>query len=362
MSAYIPTNVISITDGQIFLEPSLFYSGVRPAINVGISVSRVGGNAQIKPMKQASPAACAWSSPSSASSRPSPSSGRTSTRRPSARWPAASAWSRRSTRTSVRHGRRGPGRGGLRRHQRLRGPHQRRPRGGVPPDGWPSACAPRTASCWSASATASGRTRPSPSWTTAIKEYADDFGYDLDEEGQPLEEAASPSEPPGAATARRPPPTATPEARGDGQESEARIATAEAAPAMMRHPGRDQGADRLRQEHPQDHARDGDGRRRAPAPGRAAHPGFAPLRGRDPAHDPPGRRGGRDPPGKLPVLQRARQGRGGRAPADHRRPRPGRRVQLADHPRRQLHAAAEHEGEGRNVAFYAVGAARRRRR
>ncbi len=51
-SAYIPTNVISITDGQIYLEPSLFYGGVRPAINVGISVSRVGGNAQIKAMKQ----------------------------------------------------------------------------------------------------------------------------------------------------------------------------------------------------------------------------------------------------------------------------------------------------------------------
>ena len=52
VSAYIPTNVISITDGQIFLEPDLFYSGVRPAVNVGISVSRVGGNAQIKAMKQ----------------------------------------------------------------------------------------------------------------------------------------------------------------------------------------------------------------------------------------------------------------------------------------------------------------------
>jgi F-type H+-transporting ATPase subunit alpha len=51
VSAYIPTNVISITDGQIYLETDLFYSGVRPAINVGISVSRVGGNAQIKAMK-----------------------------------------------------------------------------------------------------------------------------------------------------------------------------------------------------------------------------------------------------------------------------------------------------------------------
>ncbi len=52
VSAYIPTNVISITDGQIFLETDLFFSGIRPALNVGISVSRVGGNAQIKAMKQ----------------------------------------------------------------------------------------------------------------------------------------------------------------------------------------------------------------------------------------------------------------------------------------------------------------------
>lgn len=51
-SAYIPTNVISITDGQIYLEPDLFFGGIRPAINVGLSVSRVGGNAQIKAMKQ----------------------------------------------------------------------------------------------------------------------------------------------------------------------------------------------------------------------------------------------------------------------------------------------------------------------
>ena len=53
-SAYIPTNVISITDGQIFLESDLFLSGVRPAINVGISLSRVGGSAQIKSMKKIS--------------------------------------------------------------------------------------------------------------------------------------------------------------------------------------------------------------------------------------------------------------------------------------------------------------------
>ena len=52
MSAYIPTNVISITDGQIFLESDLFYAGIRPAVNVGISVSRVGGSAQVKAMRQ----------------------------------------------------------------------------------------------------------------------------------------------------------------------------------------------------------------------------------------------------------------------------------------------------------------------
>jgi F-type H+/Na+-transporting ATPase subunit alpha len=52
ISAYIPTNVISITDGQIFLESDLFYKGIRPAVNVGKSVSRVGGAAQIKAMKQ----------------------------------------------------------------------------------------------------------------------------------------------------------------------------------------------------------------------------------------------------------------------------------------------------------------------
>jgi F-type H+-transporting ATPase subunit alpha len=52
VSGYIPTNVISITDGQIYLEPELFYAGVRPAVNVGLSVSRVGGAAQTKAMKQ----------------------------------------------------------------------------------------------------------------------------------------------------------------------------------------------------------------------------------------------------------------------------------------------------------------------
>ena len=101
VSAYIPTNVISITDGQIFLEPKLFYSGVRPAINVGISVSRVGGNAQIeadeegrRPLK---PRALAVPRPRGL--RAVRLRARRRTR--SGRSPAASAWSRRSTRPSA---------------------------------------------------------------------------------------------------------------------------------------------------------------------------------------------------------------------------------------------------------------------
>ena len=62
VSAYIPTNVISITDGQIFLETDLFHSGIRPAVNVGLSVSRVGGKAQTKAMKTVS-VPCAWNVP-----------------------------------------------------------------------------------------------------------------------------------------------------------------------------------------------------------------------------------------------------------------------------------------------------------
>ena len=95
VSAYIPTNVISITDGQIFLEPKLFNSGVRPAINVGISVSRVGGAAQIGPMKQGRrpPAARALAVPRAARRSRSSAPSSTPTRRGS--WPAASAWSRR---------------------------------------------------------------------------------------------------------------------------------------------------------------------------------------------------------------------------------------------------------------------------
>ena len=91
VSAYIPTNVISITDGQIFLESDLFYSGQRPAVNVGISVSRVGGAAQIAAHEERWPASCGSSWRSTASWPRSRSSGRTWTRRRSSSWRAARA-------------------------------------------------------------------------------------------------------------------------------------------------------------------------------------------------------------------------------------------------------------------------------
>ena len=78
ISAYIPTNVISITDGQIFLQSDLFFSGVRPAVNVGTSVSRVGSSAQTKAMKKVQ-AVSDSTSPSTASSRRSRGSARSST-------------------------------------------------------------------------------------------------------------------------------------------------------------------------------------------------------------------------------------------------------------------------------------------
>jgi F-type H+-transporting ATPase subunit alpha len=89
VSAYIPTNVISITDGQIYLESDLFNAGQRPAVNVGMSVSRVGGAAQIKAMKEVAGSSAHLAS--TVSSRPSRSSPPTSTSHPAPAHAAASA-------------------------------------------------------------------------------------------------------------------------------------------------------------------------------------------------------------------------------------------------------------------------------
>jgi F-type H+-transporting ATPase subunit alpha len=191
VSAYIPTNVISITDGQIFLEPKLFNSGVRPAINVGISVSRVGGNAQIGPMKKVAGRSSS-SSPSTASSRRSPSSAPSSTPTPSGRWPAASGWSRRSTRVSA-------SRSPVEDYRSCRST----PR--------PTASSTGSSSTRSRSSSPTGRLDSHSGYERAagedrrrrlvgrdpggarrrpVAQFAEDFGYDLDEEGQPLDDGA----------------------------------------------------------------------------------------------------------------------------------------------------------------------------
>ena len=86
---------------------------------------------------------------------------------------------------------RGPGRGRLRRHQRLPGPHQRRPRAASSTTAWSSACTPRRRTCWRRSPAATGPTRRRRRCDDAIEQFADDFGYDLDEEGQPLADGAT---------------------------------------------------------------------------------------------------------------------------------------------------------------------------
>ena len=101
VSAYIPTNVISITDGQIFLESDLFFAGVRPAINAGISVSRVGGSAQIKAMKIGRRPSPSRPRAVSASSKRSRRSRRTSTPPRAASSIAARARSKCSSRAST---------------------------------------------------------------------------------------------------------------------------------------------------------------------------------------------------------------------------------------------------------------------
>ena len=88
VSAYIPTNIISITDGQLFLESDLFFAGQRPAVNVGLSVSRVGGDAQTKAMKKAS-GAIRLDLSSIGRWRSSPSFRAIWTRQPSVSWPMA---------------------------------------------------------------------------------------------------------------------------------------------------------------------------------------------------------------------------------------------------------------------------------
>ena len=192
VSAYIPTNVISITDGQIFLESDLFYSGVRPAINVGISVSRVGGNAQTKAMKKVAGKLRLDLSQyreleafAQFGSELDPETQRHARPR---RAPGRGA---EPERAQAAVGRRA-GRLDLRRHRRLPRPDQGRARPGVPRRRCSSGCTVRAGRPDGADRRDGELSdEDEEALGKAIAEMVDDFGPDFDEEGKPLEEGES---------------------------------------------------------------------------------------------------------------------------------------------------------------------------
>ena len=192
VSAYIPTNVISITDGQIFLESDLFYSGVRPAINVGISVSRVGGNAQTKAMKKVAGKLRLDLSQyrdleafAQFGSELDPE-----TQKPLARGERLVELLKQKEREPLEVADQVAsiysGTGGFldrikieRVGEFLHGLRS-------------SACTPRRRSCWSGSTTSGELSdEDEDELGKAIEVYVDDFGPDFDEEGEPLEEGES---------------------------------------------------------------------------------------------------------------------------------------------------------------------------
>ena len=374
VSAYIPTNVISITDGQIFLEAKLFFSGVRPAINVGISVSRVGGNAQIGPMRKVAgrlklelsqyrdlEAFAQFGSDLDPDTQRTLARGErlVATLNQNERSPlsiedqvvhvfaATNGFLDRILTERVSRVPR-PAAGPL--PLRARGPaRQDRRRRLVGGD-----AGGRCARAWATSPTTSATTstRRATRSRTATRRRASR-----------------------RASARAP--TTTPS--DDGGDDEAATATARARPGAgdgdgedaeetrggggdrLAHgclPARRQAADRLRQEHPQDHAGDGDGRRRAPAARRAADRRPAPVRGRDPAHDPAGRRGRGQRDLEAADPQAAREREPGRDPARHGRPRPRRRVQLPD-PARRPARRDRARGRGQRGRLLRLGPPRR---
>ena len=188
VSAYIPTNVISITDGQIFLEPNLFNSGVRPAINVGISVSRVGGNAQISADEEGR-----RPPEDRALAVPRPRGVRAVRLRPRPGHPAH-AGPRRAAGEDAQPGRARPDRG--------RGPGRRRStratngfldrinadRVAEFNEGLTERLHADAADTLKKIAEGDWSDETQKALRDSIEQFADDFGYDLDEEGQPLSE------------------------------------------------------------------------------------------------------------------------------------------------------------------------------
>ena len=334
VSAYIPTNVISITDGQIFLESDLFNSGVRPAINVGISVSRVGGNAQTKAMKKVAgklrldlsqyrdlEAFAQFGSELDPETQKTLNRGerlvemlKQKEREPlemadqvAAIYSGTGGYLDRVKTERV---------GEFLRDLRIRLRSEKADLLGRIAE---------TGKLEEADEEELGK---------AIAEFVDDFGADFDEHGDPVEagesdrikseeERAKPSRVeeaearrPRTTRRRRPPP---PDRRS--------------APLAHGLPEGRQEPHRVDQEHQQDHAGDGDGGGGAAAPRRAADRAPAPLRAGDAQADPPRRRaGGRD--AARAGHGRARGGEAGRGRPDHRRPRPRRRLQHEHHPRR----------------------------
>ena len=331
VSAYIPTNVISITDGQIFLESDLFYSGVRPAINVGISVSRVGGNAQIEGdeegRRKAAPRALAVPRPRGVRpvrlrARPGDPEGAGPRR--------AAGRDAQPERAQAALGRRA-GRVDLRRHRRPPRPHQRRARPRLPRE---RAQPPQVRERGSDGPDQRRATSPTRTRRRSARR-------------SPRRSTTSaPTSTRTASRSRRASPTGSSPRRSARRGSHARAADGGRVPkaAARRgdgrgsslvdhgHPEGSQEPHRQRQEHPQDHARDGDGRGRPAAPRRAADRRDAPVRAGDPQDDARGRRGGR---GRVEPAAAAGAARGeaGHDRARHRRPRPRRRLQHADRPR-----------------------------
>ena len=298
ISAYIPTNVISITDGQIFLETDLFYSGVRPAINVGTSVSRVGGNAQTKAMKRVA----------------------SQLRLDLSQYRELEAFAQFGSELDPETQKQ------LARGERMVEALNQKERQPMP-------VAEQVASIYAGTGGYLDRIKTErvseflgamisrlhaenkdlldrinesgqlsdedeEALGGSIAQAIDDFGPDFDQEGNPLEEGESDRVQRREGEER---PAAEPGPDGAGaQEAEAETQAEQEEAGAHRVTGFPDGdsqgsqePDLLRQERAEDHARDGDGRRGPAAARGAAHRRAAPLRPRAAQDDAPGRRGGR---------------------------------------------------------------------
>ena len=270
VSAYIPTNVISITDGQIFLESDLFNSGVRPAINVGISVSRVGGNAQTKAMKKVAGKLRLDLSQyrdleafAQFGSELDPETQKTLNR-----GERLVELLKQKEREPLEVGR--PGRRDLLRHRRLPRPDQDRAGRRVPRATCGSACTPRRPTCWT------GSTRPASSRRPTRRSWARRSPSSSTTSAPTSTSTATRSRraSPTGSSPRRSAPSRRPHRRGTRPRTTTRRRrprpSGRRAGSAHGHPEGSQEPHRVDQEHQQDHAGDGDGRGGAPAPRRAA--------------------------------------------------------------------------------------------